>query len=98
MSLINCVECNKKISDKAVSCPNCGIAINNAKTTDIDTNNLNSKKINSQSEFKLNFISKLLISIILVGLFIYLMSLMKNEKDEFDPEKEWKHLLINKDH
>ncbi len=24
MALINCVECGKQISDKAVSCPNCG--------------------------------------------------------------------------
>lgn len=24
MALINCPECNKEISDKAVSCPNCG--------------------------------------------------------------------------
>lgn len=31
MSLINCPECNKAISDKAKSCPNCGcpISINN---------------------------------------------------------------------
>ncbi len=24
MSLINCVECGKEVSDKAASCPNCG--------------------------------------------------------------------------
>lgn len=29
MSLINCPECNKQISDKAKSCPNCGCPINN---------------------------------------------------------------------
>jgi uncharacterized membrane protein YvbJ len=97
MSLINCTECNRKISDKADSCPGCGIAINNSKTTDIDNSNVNSK-INSQPAFKMNFIIKLLLSSIIVGLFIYLISLMKNEKDDFDPEKEWKHLLINKDH
>lgn len=28
MALINCPECEKKISDKAVSCPNCGCPIN----------------------------------------------------------------------
>lgn len=27
MALINCPECNKEISDKAVSCPNCGYPI-----------------------------------------------------------------------
>lgn len=32
MALINCPECNKEISDKAKSCPNCGCPINiNAK-------------------------------------------------------------------
>lgn len=28
MSLINCPECNKEISDKAKSCPHCGFPIN----------------------------------------------------------------------
>ena len=28
MALINCPECNKEISDKALSCPNCGLPIN----------------------------------------------------------------------
>lgn len=39
MSLINCPECNKVISDKAHSCPNCGYPI-----TDIpDIQNVNEK-------------------------------------------------------
>lgn len=29
MSLINCPECGKEISDKATNCPNCGYPINN---------------------------------------------------------------------
>lgn len=29
MALINCPECNKEISDKAMSCPNCGYPLNN---------------------------------------------------------------------
>lgn len=28
MALINCPECKKEISDKAISCPNCGIPLN----------------------------------------------------------------------
>lgn len=28
MSLINCPECNHQVSDKAISCPNCGYPIN----------------------------------------------------------------------
>lgn len=31
MSLINCPECNKEISDKATTCPNCGNPINETK-------------------------------------------------------------------
>ena len=31
MSLINCPECNKEISDKAVNCPHCGNPINEQK-------------------------------------------------------------------
>lgn len=33
MALIQCPECSKEISDKAVSCPNCGLPINNLNTT-----------------------------------------------------------------
>lgn len=29
MAIINCPECNKGISNKAESCPNCGFPINN---------------------------------------------------------------------
>ena len=28
--LIDCKECNKKVSDKAISCPNCGNVLNKA--------------------------------------------------------------------
>ncbi len=31
MALINCPECNKEISDKAVSCPNCGFPVSQVK-------------------------------------------------------------------
>lgn len=31
MSLINCTECGKEISDKATSCPNCGAPISKKK-------------------------------------------------------------------
>lgn len=33
MSLINCPECGKQISDKALSCPNCGYPIMEIKNT-----------------------------------------------------------------
>lgn len=31
MALINCPECEKEISDKAISCPNCGVPLNENK-------------------------------------------------------------------
>lgn len=40
MALINCPEYNHQISDKALSCPNCGYPINQ----DINTNFLGSSK------------------------------------------------------
>jgi hypothetical protein len=33
----------------------------------------------------------------LLGLFFYSVSLMKNEPDNFDPEKEYKYMLVNQD-
>jgi hypothetical protein len=33
MALINCPECKKEISDKAISCPNCGLPLNISTTT-----------------------------------------------------------------
>ena len=34
MALINCPECGKEISDKAIACPNCGCPVNNSNITD----------------------------------------------------------------
>lgn len=31
MALINCPECGSELSDKATSCPNCGVPLNNQK-------------------------------------------------------------------
>lgn len=31
MSLINCKECGKKVSNEAVICPNCGVKINRSE-------------------------------------------------------------------
>lgn len=36
MALINCNECGKEISDKAVSCPNCGAPLNRSDSTPQD--------------------------------------------------------------
>jgi ribosomal protein L7/L12 len=36
MALINCPECNREISDKAVSCPHCGCPIKNVNNIESD--------------------------------------------------------------
>lgn len=35
MALINCRECGKKVSDKAVTCPYCGIRLNDSEAMSI---------------------------------------------------------------
>lgn len=35
MALINCPECNKEISDKVISCPNCGFPVTSNKKTSL---------------------------------------------------------------
>ncbi len=38
MAIINCPECGKDISDKATSCPHCGVTINPVPTQPINVN------------------------------------------------------------
>jgi hypothetical protein len=45
MALINCLECNKEISDKAISCPNCGAPIKTEGNQDLNISTDNSKSI-----------------------------------------------------
>jgi hypothetical protein len=40
---------------------------------------------------------KIVATLALLGLFFYSVSLMKNEPDNFDPEKEYKYMLVNQD-
>ena len=40
---------------------------------------------------------KLFAIVVIIGLFFFTMSLMKNEPNNFNPDKEWKFLLVNKD-
>ena len=39
MAIINCPECNNKVSDKAESCPNCAFPINKKTNTNKATEN-----------------------------------------------------------
>lgn len=44
-----------------------------------------------------NSVLKLVVSLSIVGLAFYLISLMKNEPNNFDAEKEFKFLLVDQD-
>ncbi len=48
MALINCPECDKEISDKAISCPNCGVPINEKPTVENNDEYLCCPKCNSK--------------------------------------------------
>lgn len=61
MSLINCSECNHEVSDKAESCPKCGLPISNAKETlaagtQINTIQETSKKFKMQTLISVSMI------------------------------------------
>ncbi|MGN0384564.1 MAG: zinc ribbon domain-containing protein [Lachnospiraceae bacterium] len=45
MSLINCPECGKEISDQAAACPNCGFSLQKTDPTKISVNVNNSPSI-----------------------------------------------------
>ena len=59
MALINCKECNKEISDKALNCPNCGIP-----SKDLMKFN-NTQKEESRMSFVFNLLSFTIISSLL---------------------------------
>jgi hypothetical protein len=44
-----------------------------------------------------NLTLKIVACVALVGMSFYLISLMKNEPNNFDPEKEWKFMLVDQD-
>lgn len=44
-----------------------------------------------------NLVLKIVVCVALVGMSFYLISLMKNEPNNFDPEKEWKFMLVDQD-
>lgn len=33
MAIVNCLECNSEVSDKAIKCPKCGVVLNKPKRT-----------------------------------------------------------------
>lgn len=68
MALVNCKECGKEISDKAISCPNCGCVLNSDKVI-VKRRNIEGKDIFA-------YIMLLLYSIIkTINLYKYLTSI-----------------------
>ena len=65
MALIDCPECGKEISDKAPSCPNCGVVIakDNARTT---SDNFKESKTEKLSAIVYGF-WKFILYLLLVG-------------------------------
>jgi uncharacterized membrane protein YhaH (DUF805 family) len=53
MALINCIECDQKISELAKSCPNCGIPI--SKFSSFDTKNISNLSIIFSRKFWVSF-------------------------------------------
>lgn len=37
MALIPCIECNRKISDKAIACPSCGVPITGVQSAALES-------------------------------------------------------------
>ena len=50
MALINCPECNRQVSDKAESCPNCGYPLQNRSVIGINADVLSGHRWKVQSE------------------------------------------------
>ena len=55
MALINCPECGKEISDKAISCPNCGVPLKPTFQNTINQTINNSKKIDLKNVIPIIF-------------------------------------------
>jgi RNA polymerase subunit RPABC4/transcription elongation factor Spt4 len=47
LALIPCKECGKEISDKAVTCPNCGVPVPIIDQSNLDSSSLGKTKIAS---------------------------------------------------
>lgn len=63
MALINCPECNKEISDKAIACPNCGAPLRN--------NGVDLKHRLPNTSFKLKYIAMALFAFVILPLIFY---------------------------
>lgn len=74
MPLINCPECNKEISDKADSCPNCGFPIDEIKKNIVNEEfkqDMSISKNNNVIKKASIYIGIVLVICLLIGFFVY---------------------------
>lgn len=74
MSLIKCPECNKEISDKADSCPNCGFPIDKIKKNIVNEEfkqDMSISKNNNVVKKTSIYIGIVLAICLLIGFFVY---------------------------
>lgn len=85
MALIKCPECQKDISDKVKSCPNCGYPMdeNNDKTQKVELSRVNIKldKAKKSKIFKMT-ISLIAIVLLVIGSYSFIISQNKKSKVE----------------
>jgi hypothetical protein len=95
MALIKCDECGRDVSDKAVSCPNCGNPITDSYELDevdalnkvdkpIEATNQHGSAYKSVSSDAING-SLVFLAVVIIGLIAYRVSLFKKETKELSP-------------
>lgn len=84
MSLIKCSECGKEVSDKAISCPNCGNPINLNSNSDVVVNNKKGKKVRKKdSTLSIwAFVLSLFAYLSVIGFILALVDLCQNDKEK----------------
>ncbi|MBR4572876.1 MAG: zinc ribbon domain-containing protein [Prevotella sp.] len=82
--LINCPECNQMVSDKAETCPHCGIRLNNNVNVNGNVNPNPNQKQGTKSHKAL--IASLIIALIImgVGYYFYSQSLKEKEQEAYE--------------
>jgi len=88
MSLINCTECNKEISDKVKSCPHCGYPFEDEK--DIEEQQVNAIEVETNAKLKKSkknkvvIITSILIFIVLLsGIVFYTQKIQLNKYESY---------------
>lgn len=69
MALVSCPECEKKVSDSAPSCPNCGVAIADAQVTHASGARLTTTQGTSKKLKMHTLISAVMFAVGIIGLF-----------------------------